>query len=83
MKPVTWMYVGAVVLFLISACGIGIGGFLYLGSLDPIAGQPQWATMGGALVCLGLLFVIGGVILIVLAVRKTKQETSQNVTLKV
>lgn len=83
MKPVTWMYIGAVILFLMSACGIGIGGFLYLGSLDPVQGQPAWATMGAALACIGALLVVGGIVLIVLAVRKTKQETSQNVTLKV
>lgn len=83
MKPVTWMYVGAVILFLMSACGIGIGGFLYLGSLDPTQGQPEWAKLGAALACVGVLLVAGGIVLIVLAVRKTKQETSQNVTLKV
>jgi hypothetical protein len=83
MKPVTWMYIGAVILFLMSACGIGIGGFLYLGSLDPVQGQPEWATLGAALACIGAILVIGGVVVIVLAVRKTKQETAQNVTLKV
>lgn len=83
MKPTTWMYVGAVILLLMAACGIGVGGFVYLGSLDPIQGRPEWATLGGALACLGVLFVAGGIILIVLAVRKTKQETAQNVTLKV
>ena len=83
MKPVTWIYVGAVILFLMAACGIGIGGFLFLGSLDPTQGKPQWATMGGVLACVGGLMLVGGIVLIVLAVRKTKQETSQNVTLKV
>jgi hypothetical protein len=83
MKPVTWMYVGAVILFLMSACGIGIGGFLYLGSLDPTQGQPEWAKIGAALACVGVLLVAGGIVLIVLAVRKTKQETSQNITLNV
>ena len=83
MKPVTWMYVGAVILFLMSACGIGIGGFLYLGSLDPTQGQPVWAKIGAALACVGVLLVAGGIVLIVLAVRKTKQETSQNITLNV
>ncbi len=83
MKPVTWMYIGAVILLLMAACGIGVGGFVYLASLDPVQGQPEWATLGGALACLGLLFVAGGVTLIALAVRKTKQETAQNITVKV
>ena len=83
MKPVTWMYVGAVILFLMSACGIGLGIFMYLGSLDPVQGQSSWATIGGGLACVGSLALVGGIVLIVLAVRKTKQETAQNVTLKV
>lgn len=83
MKATTWMYIGAVILFLMSACGIGIGGFVYLGSLDPVQGQPEWAVIGGVLACLGVLFVIGGVILIVFAIRKTRAETAQNVTLRV
>ena len=83
MKATTWMYVGAVILLLMAACGMGVGGFVYLGSLDPAQGQPEWATIGGALACVGLLCVVGGIVLIVLAARKTKQETAQNVTLKV
>ena len=27
MKPTTWMYVGAVILLLMAACGVGVGGF--------------------------------------------------------
>lgn len=83
MKPVSWMYVGAVILFLMAACGIGLGGFIYLGSLDPVQGRPEWATFGGALACGGLLVLGGGILLIVLAVRKTRQETAQNITVKV
>ena len=83
MKTTTWMYVGAVILFLLSACGIGVGGFLYLGSLDPVAGQQSWATLGTALMGIGAIIVIGGIVLIVLAVRKSKAETAQNVTVQV
>ncbi|MBN2388180.1 MAG: hypothetical protein JXB85_14275 [Anaerolineales bacterium] len=83
MKSTTWIYIGAVILLLMAACGIGLGGFLYLGSLDPVQGQPAWATAGGALACVGVLLVLGGIGLIVLAVRKTKQDTAQNVTLQV
>ncbi|MEZ0395967.1 MAG: hypothetical protein ABWK53_06025 [Anaerolineales bacterium] len=83
MKPVTWMYIGAIILFLMAACGLGLGGFLYLASLDPVQGQGAWATMGTALACIGLIVLGGGILLIVLAVRKTRQETAQNVTLKV
>ncbi len=82
MKPVTWLYVGAVILFLMSACGIGIGGFIYLGST---AGHPEWVPMATGLMCFGGLALIGGIGAIVFAVRKTGQEAAatQNVTLKV
>lgn len=80
MKPVTWMYVGAVVLLLLAAAGICLGSFLLLGA----SGGAQGVTgLGNAGVCIGAFALLSGVILIVLAVRKTKQETAQNVTYKV
>ncbi|RIK25427.1 MAG: hypothetical protein DCC54_10565 [Anaerolineae bacterium] len=39
--------------------------------------------LGNAGVCIGAFALLSGVVLIVLAVRKTKQETAQNVTYKV
>ena len=83
MKSTTWMYIGAVVLFVMSICGIGWGGIMVLGATDPGAGQSQWMPLGIAFMCIGTLLVVGGVVLVVMAVRKTKQETVQNVTLKV
>lgn len=83
MKPTTAMYIGAAVLFVISACAIGIGGFIFLGSLDPTQGRPEWGTLGGALMCIGTLVIVGAIVLTVLAVRKTKEETAQNVTVQV
>ncbi len=80
MKPVTWMYVGAVVLLLLAAAGICLGSFLLLGA----SGGAQGVTgLGNAGVCIGAFALLSGVVLIVLAVRKTKQETAQNVTYKV
>ena len=80
MKPVTWMYVGAVILLLFAAGGICLGGFLLLGA----SGGAQGVTgIGSAGMCTGAVALIGGIILIFLAVRKTKQETAQNVTYKV
>ncbi|MCX7609512.1 MAG: hypothetical protein N2049_09880, partial [Anaerolineales bacterium] len=40
-------------------------------------------TLGGALACGGLFVLVGGIVLMVLAVRKTKQDTAQHVTLKI
>lgn len=80
MKPATWLYIAAVVLFLISACGLGLGGFIYLGST---AGNPEWVPLASTLMCVGGLAVPGGIGALIYAVRKTKQDTAQNVTLKV
>jgi len=74
------MYVGAVVLFLMAACSLGLGGFIFLGSL----GGASVGSLHIILAVLGVLAALVGVALIVAAVRKTKAATTtQNVTLKV
>ncbi len=83
MKSTTWMYVGAVVLFIMSICGIVWGGIIVLASTDPNGGQTQMGPVGGVFLFIGVLMVIGAIILIVTAVRKSKQDTVQNVTMKV
>jgi hypothetical protein len=80
MKPTTLLYVGAVILLLLAASGICLGGFMLLAA----AGGSQGVTgLGGAGILFGVIALIGGIIMIVLAARRTKQETAQNVTLKV
>ena len=79
MKSITWMYVGAVILLLMAACGLGLGGFIYLGSL----GGARVGSVHIILTVLGIIAGIAGIILIFLAVRKTRADTAQNVTLKV
>ncbi len=83
MKPTIWMYIGAVILFVMSICGIGWGGIMVLGATDPNAGQAQWLPLGIASMCIGVLMVVGGIVLVVMAVRKSKQDVVQNVTVKV
>ena len=83
MKPTTWMYIGAGVLILISLCFLGYGGLNVVGSFDPNTGNPCWLPLGAGLMCVGLVMIGGGILLIVLAARKIRQETIQNVTLKV
>ena len=74
------MYVGAVVLFLMAACSLGLGGFIFLGSL----GGASVGSLDIILVVLGILVGAIGVALIIAAVRKTKAATTtQNVTLNV
>jgi hypothetical protein len=80
MKPATGFYVGAVILLLMAAAGICLGGFILLGA----SGGAQGVTgIGSAGVVIGLIALVGGIILLVLAARRTKQDTAQNVTVKV
>ena len=80
MKATTWMFIGAVVLLFLAASGICVGGFILLGA----AGGAKGVTgIGSAGVLFGAIALIGGIVMIVVAARKTKQETAQNVTLKV
>jgi len=83
MKPTTIMYIGAGILILVSLCFMGYGGLNIVGSFDPNTGNAHWLPLGIGLLCVGLLMVAGAVLLIVLAARKIKQETVQNVTVKV
>ena len=80
MKATTWMYVGAVILLLLGACGLAVGGFIYLGSMGGAQGVEGIA---GAGVCVGAVALIAGIVVIILAARKAKQEIAQNVTVKV
>ena len=82
MKSTVWIYVGAVILFIMSICALGWGGIMVLGSTSA-QGSGNWAPLGMAFMCIGALMVIGGVALIVTAVRKQNQDSPQNVTLKV
>jgi hypothetical protein len=80
MKPATWMYVGAIILLLFAASGICLGGFLLLAA----SGGTQGVTgLGNTGICIGSIALIGGIALIVIAARKTKQEAEQNVTVQV
>jgi hypothetical protein len=80
MKSTTWLYIGAVILLLLAAAGICLGGFILLGA----SGGAQGVTgIGSTGVVLGVIALVAGIVMIVLAARKTKADTAQNVTLKV
>ncbi len=80
MKSSTGMYVGAVVLLVLAAAGICVGGFILLGA----SGGAQGVTgIGSTGVVVGVLALVAGVFMLVMAARKTKQETAQNVTVQV
>ncbi|MFN3741971.1 MAG: hypothetical protein ACK4VW_04800 [Anaerolineales bacterium] len=82
MKPLYFLYGIAVFLFLIAACAVGLGGFLYLASLDPQQGNPAWARMGGTLACSGSLAFLIALLVLVFAIRRQQQEKAE-VTYKV
>jgi hypothetical protein len=81
MKSTRWMYILAGILIIVSLCFMGYGGLNIVGSTaaDTTSSMP----LGTGFLLFGLLLVAGGVLLIVVAARKTRQETAQNVTLKV
>lgn len=83
MKATTWMFIGAGILILVSLCFLGYGGLNVVGSFDPNTGNADWLPLGIGLTCVGLVMIAGGIVLIVVAARKNKQETVQNVTVKV
>lgn len=78
----TFLYIGAAVLILVSLCLIGFGGITLYGSTAP-NGQTNWASTGLAMGVFGVLLLAGGIVLIWLAVRKQRQDATQNITMKV
>jgi hypothetical protein len=80
MKSSTGLYIGAVVLLLLAAAGICLGGFILLGA----SGGAQGVTgIGSAGMLIGAIALVGGIAMLVFAARKTKQDTAQNVTVKI
>jgi len=80
MKPTTWFYVGAVILLLMAAAGICLGGFILLAASGGTQGVTGIGSVGGVI---GFFALIAGIVMLVLAARKTKQDTAQNITVKV
>ena len=80
MKSTTWLYIGAVILLLLAAAGICLGGFILLGASGGVQGVTGIGSVG---VLLGVIALVAGIVMIVIAARKTKSDTAQNVTLKV
>ena len=80
MKTTTWLYVGAVILLLLAAAGICVGGFILLGASGGAQGV---SGIGSTSMVIGAIALVFGIVMIVIAARKTKQETAQNVTYKV
>jgi len=80
MKPTTWLYIGAVILLLLAASGICVGGFVLLGASGGAQGVTGIGIVG---MLLGAVALVAGIVMIVIAARKTRQDTAQNITMKV
>lgn len=78
----TFLYIGAAILFIIGLCLLGFGGITLYGSTAP-NGQTSWLPIGLALGVFGLLILAGGAGMTVAALRGTKTEVVQQVTMKV
>ena len=78
----TFLYIGAGILFLIGLCLLGFGGITLYGSTSP-NGQANWVTTGVVLGIFGILVLAGGAGLVYAAIRGTKTEVIQQVTMKV
>ena len=78
----TFLYIGAGVLFLIGLCLMAAAGTTLYGSTAP-GGQANWVSIGVILGIFGILVLAGGAGLIYAAIRGTKTEVIQQVTMKV
>jgi hypothetical protein len=80
MKSTTWMYILAGILIIVSLCFMGYGGLNIVGSTA--ADTTSSMSLGTGFLLFGLLMVASGLVLIVVATRKARQENPQNVTVK-
>jgi hypothetical protein len=78
----TILYIGAGVLFLIGLCLLTVGGVTLYGSTAP-NGQSNWVTIGAILGVFGLLVLAGGAGMVIAALKGTKTEVVQQVTMQV
>jgi membrane-bound ClpP family serine protease len=77
----TILYIGAGILFLIGLCLLTMGGVTLYGSTAP-NGQSNWVTIGIILGIFGLLVLAGGAGMVIAALKGTKTEVVQQVTMK-
>jgi hypothetical protein len=82
MSSKTFMYIGAVILFLVGLCLVGYSALAFIGSTSA-QGQGYWVTQGLGLGVIGLILLAGGGGLVWMAARGQKTEIVQQVTMKV
>jgi hypothetical protein len=77
----TFLYIGAGILFLIGLCLLTAGGITLYGSTAP-NGQSNWVMIGVILGIFGLLVLAGGAGMVIAALKGTKTEIIQQVTMQ-
>jgi hypothetical protein len=78
----TLLFIGAGILFLIGLCLLAMGGITLYGSTAP-NGQSNWVIIGAILGVFGLLTLAGGAGMVIAALKGTKTEVVQQITMKV
>ena len=78
----TVLYIGAGILFLIGLCLLGYGALSVIGSTASSA-NASWLGPGIGFAFVGILFFAGGAGLVIAALRGTKTEVVQQVTMQV
>jgi hypothetical protein len=79
----TVSFIGAGLLFLFGLCLVGYGALALIGSTNPASGNSSWVAQGMGFSAFGILLLIGGGLLIWLAMRGQKTEVIQQVTMQV
>jgi ABC-type transport system involved in multi-copper enzyme maturation permease subunit len=78
----TFLYIAAGILFLIGLCLLGYGALSVIGSTSSSSGS-NWLAFGLGFALVGVIFLAGGAGLVYAAMRGTKTEVIQQVTMKV
>lgn len=78
----TFLYIAAGILFLIGLCLLGYGALNVIGSTSSSAGS-NWLAFGLGFAFVGVIFLAGGAGLVYAAMRGTKTEVIQQVTMQV
>lgn len=78
----TLLYIGAGILFLVGLCLFGYGVLNVIGSTSA-RGDSSWLGFGLGFGFVGVIFLAGGAGMIYLAMRGSKTEVIQQVTMKV
>jgi hypothetical protein len=76
------LYIGAGILFLIGLVLVVLGAFYAIASTSS-QGSSSWLSFGLGFGCVGILFFAGGAGMVIAAMRGTKTEVIQQVTMQV